>query len=202
MSTTEFELDLGTLKMHCPSEEVAAGFACLLREMQFVVRVLRADERVALRLIMSRPSGSLRVCDVFRDFARESESHKTLRRLRAAQFIRPAETGAWTREEPITVKEFARMLWERLGEGEIFARDPEEVELGLEQEPPAAQPAEPPPAAVETEKTAFAEQAIASSEPEDVEKVAARMWEDDAVVDLADVDDLRQCVEHELRQNH
>src|SRR5262245_59311335 len=89
MRLSELEIDLGGVAISCTTEEVEATLASLLREMRSVARLLRADERVALRKIMAHPSGSLTVGDVFRDFTRESESHKTLRRLRAAQFIKP-----------------------------------------------------------------------------------------------------------------
>jgi hypothetical protein len=69
---------------------------------------------------MSRGSESLSVGELFPEFARESEGHKTLRRLRAAQFVRPARTGRWDPEEPIEVKPFARLMWDRIGEDAIF----------------------------------------------------------------------------------
>ena len=74
-----------------------------------------------LREIMSRESGALTVADIFPEFARESEGHRTLRRLRAAQFVRPARTGRWDPIEPIEVKPFARLMWDHIGEDAIFA---------------------------------------------------------------------------------
>ena len=119
MSPSELALCLGNYTIHCTTNEIEAVFAAYLREMRSVARLLRADERVALRMIMAHDSGSLTVGDVFREFARESEAHKTLRRLRAAQFIRPAKTGRWDASEPIEIRPFGRIMWDYVGEGEL-----------------------------------------------------------------------------------
>lgn len=119
MNASELVINLDTIAIACTPEEIGAAFAALLREMRTVARLLRADERLALRKIMSQQSGTLTVADVFLGFTRESEAHKTLRRLRAAQFIRPARTGRWAPEEPIEVKPFARLMWDHVGETEI-----------------------------------------------------------------------------------
>jgi hypothetical protein len=81
---------------------------------------LRPDERAVLRKIMAQPSCSLAVRDVFPHFKRESEEHKTLRRLRAGQFIRPAETGHWVPEERIELKPFGQIVWNHCGEENLF----------------------------------------------------------------------------------
>jgi hypothetical protein len=120
MNASELTLDLGTVTMTCTTEEVAATFAWLLTEMQAAVPRLRPDERIRLRIIMSQESGTLTVGDVFPDFQRDSEEHKTLRRLRAGQFIRPAVSGRWELDELIEVKPFGRLMWERVGEEGIF----------------------------------------------------------------------------------
>ena len=120
MSMSELELDLGTVRMNCTHDEIARTLAALLGEMRAVLPKLREDEREALRKIMSEV-GALTVGEVFPDFARESEGHKTLRRLRAAQFVRPGRTGRWDPDVPIEVKPFARLMWDRVGEDEIFA---------------------------------------------------------------------------------
>lgn len=119
MRPSELALDLGTATITCTTDEIEAALATYLREMRSVARLLRADERVALRKIMSQESGTLTVADVFWDFTRESEAHKTLRRLRAAQFIRPARTGRWDAAEPIEVKPFGRLMWEQIGEADL-----------------------------------------------------------------------------------
>jgi hypothetical protein len=121
MRVSELAIDLGGFKITCGTDEIEAVLATYLREMRSVARLLRADERVALRKIMSRESGTLTVGEVFHDFARESEAHKTLRRLRAAQFIRPARSGRWDADEPIEVKPFGRLMWEHVGEAALCA---------------------------------------------------------------------------------
>jgi hypothetical protein len=138
MNPAELEIDLGTTTIQCTPDEIAATFTACLREMRLVARLLRADERVALRLIMSRDSGTLTVGEVFRGFTRESEGHKTLRRLRAAQFVRPAQTGRWDPDERIEVKPFARLMWERMGEAELFSEENEIPEASPIEEPVAS----------------------------------------------------------------
>ena len=96
MTQSPVQLDLGSATMNCTAEEIAATLASLLNEMRLVIPRPREDERDLLRQIMSRDSGTLRVADVFPDFARESEGHKTLRRLRA-EFVRPNGPAAGTR---------------------------------------------------------------------------------------------------------
>lgn len=124
MKSSELELDLGTVAMRCTADEVAATLAALLEEMRGVIPKLRPDEREVLRHIMGRESGTLTVGDVFPHFIREGEGHKTLRRFRAAQFVRPAVTGRWDPDERIEVKPFARLMWDRVGEAEIFGEQP------------------------------------------------------------------------------
>jgi hypothetical protein len=215
MSVSELELDLGTATMNCTTAEVAGIFAAMLREMQSVAGRLRPDERVALRLIMSRESGSLTVGEVFHNFARESEAHKTLRRLRAAQFVRPTKSGRWDPDERIDVKPFARLVWDRVGEGTIFAADdsadvvlnvddvmPTETPMDEPTTEPVAEPEEAPVAEPVTTRSAPAPKPVAASapptEPLDVEQMAANIWEEDDVVDLAG-DDLQAFAEEEVR---
>jgi hypothetical protein len=147
MVAPELQLDLGTATIRCTAAEVEAALAALVREMRQVTHLLRPDERAVLRRIMARESGTLTVADVFPGFARESEAHKTLRRLRAAQHVRPARTGCWHPAEPIEVKGFARLVWDRAGEEAIFPVAPA---------PPAAapRPAEPAPEPVPAEPAA------------------------------------------------
>jgi hypothetical protein len=128
MNFSELDIDLGITTMNCTTDEVAEMLISLLNEMRLVALKLRADERVALRRIMSQESGTLAVGDVFRGFTRESEAHKTLRRLRAAQFVRPAITGRWDPDERIEVKAFARLMWDRVGEAGIFSDSPVPVQ--------------------------------------------------------------------------
>jgi len=113
-------IDLGSMAINCTLAEIEATFYWLLVEMRAALPRLRPDERDVLRQIMANESGSLRVSDVFSDFKRESEGHKTLRRLRAAQFIRPADTGRWDIDETIEVKPFGWLVWHRCGEAVLF----------------------------------------------------------------------------------
>jgi hypothetical protein len=128
---------LDTLTASCTAEEIADVFAGLLREMQDAVPFLHDDDRAALRQIMAHDPGTLTVAEVFPDFARGSEAHFALRRLRTAQFIRPGGRDMWERESLIDIKPFARLAWDRLGEAGIFGEpeneepDVEEIDLSL-----------------------------------------------------------------------
>ncbi len=212
MSMSELEINLGTATMNCSPDDVAATFAALLHDIRAVARKLRADERVALRMIMSRESGALTVGEVFRGFTRESEGHKTLRRLRAAQFVRPTENGCWEAAGRIEVKAFAKLLWDHIGEGAIFSEErPDREEEPEHHEEEAAifkmapvqeddainleapEPAEPSEPGLRAAPVVRAEPAE-PAEPVDVEKQAAAIWEDDDVLDLRDYsqEELRQ----------
>lgn len=117
----EVELDLKILKLKFEPEVLESTFADLVAEMRKTVSGLRDDERVVLRNIMSQPSGSLVVADVFGGFRRGTEEHQTLRRLRDAQFIRPAEGGPWEAEKHIEIKAFGAVMWNKIGEKTLFA---------------------------------------------------------------------------------
>lgn len=134
MTQSDIELDLGSATMSCTAEEVAAALAGLLREMRAAVPFIRPEERDALRQIMAHAGGAPTVADVFPDFARDSEAHITLRKLRTAQFIRPADRDRWDLDERIEIKPFARLLWDRVGEAQIFgdlSEPVEEIDLAL-----------------------------------------------------------------------
>jgi hypothetical protein len=205
MRQSELELDLGTVTMNCTPEEVASTLASLLGEMRAVIPMLRPDERDTLRRIMAEESAALTVGDVFPDFERESEAHKTLRRLRAAQFIRPARTGRWDPPERIEVKPFARLMWDRVGEAVIFSdaseaaarasapvAEPEAAEPEVApdedalviEEPVARRAAEEP-----AEEPVVVEEPAATEDAAEIEKRAAAIWEDDDVLDLRDLAD-------------
>jgi len=134
MTQTELEFDLGTETIRCTAEEVAAALAGVLREMRTAAPFVTPEEQLALRHIMSHESGSLTVADVFPDFDRNSDALTALRRLRTAQFIRPADRDRWEAGERIEVKPLARLIWDRLGETAIFGDEPEA-------EPEAEEPA-------------------------------------------------------------
>jgi hypothetical protein len=213
MSTSELQLDMGTVTMKCTNEEVAATLAALLGEMRAVIPRLREDERDILRQIMSHDSGALTVGELFPEFARESEGHKTLRRLRAAQFIRPAVTGRWDPQEAIEVKPFARLMWDRVGEETIFdgivtvpAATPanDVVDLGLEaaEEPPAtSQPADDKqPGDEDVVDLGAVEEEKESESPVPARRNAVGSnFEDDNVVDVGDLDDLYAYAQEEVR---
>lgn len=138
MTSTEIELALGTESLTCSTDEIATAFAELLREMRAAAQFISADERAALRRIMSYDSGSLTVAEVFPEFARNSEEHTALRKLRTAQFILPAGRDVWERDQHIAIKPLARLVWDKLGESAIFGDtdrraepDAEEIDLTL-----------------------------------------------------------------------
>jgi hypothetical protein len=223
MKPSSIDIDLGSVSMSCTAEEIAGTLAALLGEMRAVLPKLREDERDVLRQIMSQDSGTLTVVDVFPDFSRESEGHKTLRRLRAAQFIRPARTGRWDPDEPIEIKPFARLMWDHIGEDAIFdgvAPVPatpvpmatpadDVVDLGLVDDvnlagsaahaEPVAEPAVEPAAEPVDEQVVD----LGEIEEEPVEKAVseekpAAGFSDDNL-DLGDYDDLCAYAEEELR---
>lgn len=124
MSVSQVGFELDTLTVPCTAKDLKATFGWLLLEMRAVAQVLRPDERTLVRQLLSHTGKPLTVLDVFPDFQRECEGHKTLRRLRAAQFVYPKRTGRWEPDEPITVTPFARMMWDQLGEQRIFEPPP------------------------------------------------------------------------------
>lgn len=123
MTQSDIEFDLGSVTMSCTAEDIAATFTGMLQEMRAAAVFVRADEREALRRIMSQESGTFTVAEVFPDFARNTDALTSLRRLRTAQFIRPAGRDMWERTERIAIKPFARLVWDRLGEDAFFAPD-------------------------------------------------------------------------------
>lgn len=141
MSLTEIDIDLGTVTITCTGPEIGRVLAGLLREMRRMAPRLRADEVDTLREVMRHESGTLTVGELFPEFERESEHHMTLRRLRAAQFIRPGRSGQWTAGEPIEVKPFAQLVWDRLGEEVLFPRsDLDAAAMSDETPTPGEQP--------------------------------------------------------------
>ena len=121
-----------------------------------------------------------RLASLFPEFTRESEGHKTLRRLRAAQFVRPARTGRWDPQEPIEVKPFARLMWDRIGEDAIFD--------GVASLPAAV------PVAMPTDDVV--ELAINPESNGAVELNAAADEPAKDVVDLQEVEDVQESEEH------
>jgi hypothetical protein len=218
MTASELHLDLGTVTMDCTTDEVASTLAALLGEMRAVIPKLREDERDVLRQIMSQNSGALTVADVFPDFSRESEGHKTLRRLRAAQFLRPARTGRWEAHEPIEVKPFARLMWDHVGEDTIFdgvvaipaaAPADEVVDLGMTVPEEPVDAHEPPTVDLPADSEPPEEDVVdlgAVEEEREVEKpggkatrVSKTDFEDDNVLDSGDLDELYAYAQEEVR---
>ena len=208
MNQSSIEIDLGAITMSCTTDEIAATLAALLGEMRAVIPKLRQDERDVLRQIMSRDSGTLAVEDVFADFARESEAHKTLRRLRAAQFVRPARTGCWHPREPIEIKPFARLMWDHIGEDAIFDGIPpvsvatpkeEVVDLSMAEDEKKAAPAvEKPAPPPEEEVVDLQDVEDEPVVPRPLAAEKAARFEDESL-DLGDYDDLCAYAEEELR---
>jgi hypothetical protein len=220
MTASELYLDLGTVTMNCTTDEVASTLAALLGEMRAVIPKLREDERDVLRQIMSQNSGTLTVAEVFPDFSRESEGHRTLRRLRAAQFVRPARTGRWDPDEPIEVKPFARLMWDHVGEDTIFdgvvaipaAAPVDEVEDISLTAPEDSVVGDQPPAVDQPEVAEQpAEDVVDLDEveaEEAIEKPASKVaragktdFEDDNVLDVGDLDELYAYAQEEVRGN-
>lgn len=200
MNNSELRLDLGSIRMDCTPREIAATLAALLREMRSVIPRLRQDERDTLRQIMAHGTNRLTVNDVFPAFARESESHKTLRRFRAAQFVRPARSGRWDPDEPIEVKPFARLMWERVGEEVIFDGIP--VRGSDDDSVLASRPA----IREESIEPALPDEEIVDlqhieEEEEPARRPSAASFEDDELLDPAG-DDLVAFAQEELRVKH
>jgi hypothetical protein len=124
-SDLELNLDLGAETIHCTEQELATALAGVLREMRAAAPFVTPNEREILRLIMSHPAGTLTVGDLFPTFDRDALALTALRRLRTAQFIRPADRDRWEAGERIEIKPFARLIWDRLGEAAIFGDAPE-----------------------------------------------------------------------------
>ncbi len=125
MTMSQVHVPLDTLTVACSIDEIASVFDGVLREMRAAVPFLTAEDRATLRHVMAHQSGELTVADVFPDFTRDSESHVALRRLRTAQFIRPGGRDMWEPASPIDIKPFARLVWDKLGEAEIFGEGQE-----------------------------------------------------------------------------
>jgi hypothetical protein len=128
MTQSKVHVRLDTLTLACTPEEIASVFDGVLREMRAATPFLTPEDRSTLRYVMGHRSGELTVADAFPEFARGSEAHLSLRRLRTAQFIRPGGRDMWDLGSPIEIKPFARLAWERLGEAAIFGDAPAEEE--------------------------------------------------------------------------
>jgi hypothetical protein len=119
----EVTLNLGFVSVTFGEDELDHTLASLVDEMRTITSGLTVPERDVLRRIMGAPPG-IKVTDVFSDFQRDTPAHNTLRQLRDAQFVRPAEGGQWTRDKHIAIKPFGRLMWEKIGEAKLFSRQP------------------------------------------------------------------------------
>ncbi|MCI0702313.1 MAG: hypothetical protein L0241_14620 [Planctomycetia bacterium] len=124
MKPSQLDVEVETVVVPCTAKDLRATFGWLLTEMRMVGELFRPEERALLRKIMAHTDGPLTVGDLFPKFQRESEEHRTLRRLRAAHFIRPVSTGRWELDEPIEPTPFGRLMWDQLGEERIFTPPP------------------------------------------------------------------------------
>ena len=186
MTQTDIEFDLGTATLSCTVEDVASTFAGMLEEMRAAAAFVPADERDVLRRIMAQASGAYTVEDVFPEFARDSGALTTLRRLRTAQFIRPAGRDMWERGERIAIKPFARLVWDRLGEDAIFAPVEEVPEAAASDEVDLAAPGVDDLGSRETARLKGDDRAgPGSKETTRLKKDnPAAMWDDDDVLDF------------------
>ncbi|QJW94851.1 hypothetical protein [Frigoriglobus tundricola] len=185
MTQSDIEFDLGTATLSCTVEDVAATFAGMLQEMRAAALFVPADERAVLRRIMGRASGTYTVEDVFPDFARDSGALTTLRRLRTAQFIRPAGRDMWDRGERIAIKPFARLVWDRLGEDAIFAPAEDAPEAAAADEVDLAAPEVDELGSRETARLESDELAVpGSKETARLKNNPAAAWDDDDVLDF------------------
>lgn len=169
MTSSKVHISLDSQIIACSVGEIASTFAGLLHEMKVAVPFLHANDREVLRKIMACEPATLTVAELFPDFERGSEAHDTLRRLRTAQFIRPAGRDMWDRGSQIDIKPFARLAWNRIGEAGIFGDEPER-ELDI----------------VEDDEIDLSRPEV--NDPEEAatihaKKSGAEMWEDDDVLD-------------------
>lgn len=122
MRLTDIEIDLKLVKLKFKSDELEKILADVLTEMRSITTGLGVDECEKLRTIMAKPSGTFAVTDIYPTFSRGNPEHEKLRRLRDAQFIRPAGGGRWHTESRIEIKPFGKMMWEKVGEQKLFTK--------------------------------------------------------------------------------
>ncbi|HRD78618.1 MAG TPA: hypothetical protein PK264_22215, partial [Hyphomicrobiaceae bacterium] len=92
------------------SDDVAETFDALLREMQLITSRLTTEDWAVLKTIMTDPNGQLRVDSIFDGFERETPAHELMRKLREAQFVRPANGGRWKNDSIIQIKPFGKLM--------------------------------------------------------------------------------------------
>jgi hypothetical protein len=117
-----FSINLGFISVTFKGEEVNETLTALIQEMQSITSGLQEPEQDILRRIMANPSGKLKVNDLFPGFSRGSKDHDTLRKLREAQFIRPVGSGRWRAESTVEIKQFGKMMWDKIGENQLFKK--------------------------------------------------------------------------------
>jgi hypothetical protein len=122
MRLAKVTLNLGVVTAEFEIDRLEGVLGDILREMRTITGALNTADREMLRHLMSRPSGSLKVIDIYPNFTRESDEHTALRRLREAQFIRPLGNGNWQAGKFIEIKSFGRLMWEAVGEQDLFTK--------------------------------------------------------------------------------
>jgi hypothetical protein len=119
---SDFSLNLGFVTVTFEPEELDETLTSLITEMRAITSGLRDGERATLKKIMASESKTLTVQDLFDPvgFKRDSDDHATLRKLRDAQFIRPAGGGSWAAHKHVEIKRFGRLMWDKIGERKLF----------------------------------------------------------------------------------
>jgi hypothetical protein len=121
LQLSEIALNLGFLSVKFKVEELDQTLTSLVNEMRSITSTLQEPEREVLRRIMNNPSEPLTVSHLFPGFVRESYEHNSLRKLRDAQFIRPQGGGRWEGRKIVEVKQFGKLMWEKIGEKTLFS---------------------------------------------------------------------------------
>ena len=100
------------------TNEIDQTLQGMLNELQESTKNIGEDEVLKLKEIMSRPSGTYTVQQLFPIFSHDDNNPalKTLRKLRDAQFIRPQDGGQWQKEKLIEIKPFGALIWRRLSD--------------------------------------------------------------------------------------
>lgn len=120
ISLSEIELNLGIISVKFKVNEAQTVLQSLIDEMKVITSDLKIEEQDTLKKIMSKPSGSWLVSDLFSDFRRGSRGHETLRLLRDSQFIRPKGGGRWEAGKTIEIKSFGKVMWDKVGPDKLF----------------------------------------------------------------------------------
>ena len=113
-------INLGFMSAKFVADELNSTFEELVGEMRAITSALNQTERDVLERLMEVQSGEVRVGELFEDFQRETEAHNALRKLRDAQFVKPAEGGRWKADKHILLKPFGVLMWRKIGPSKLF----------------------------------------------------------------------------------